>query len=220
MVLRGNRRLRPLDAQDSCFFLHTFAVNDFLIRAEQLVKRYPELSLDSLIHEHTVKRDYGLKVSIPPNNRTYTARVDGFMQFTVREQAGFREYPIALEVDRDTTKDKNDFKKKVYALIMAKRLGYYKQAFGARRLHVAFTTPSEKRRITLMNWTGEALETMESEEDEISAFSFTAQPITDDTSAEDVFLAPVWYRFDQGERVPLIEFATPVTHEQRFTLPN
>lgn len=213
-------RVRRTESPDSNpFFLHTFAVNEILIRAEQLAKQYEEISVDSLLHEHTVKRDYGLRVSIPPNNRTYTARIDGFVQLAVNDQSSFRHHAFALEVDRGTTLDKNDFKKKIYGLIMAKRLKLFDQTFGAP-MQVMITTPDNKRMNTVMSWTSEALVAMAKDPAEESLFFFTDQPVNDDLSAEDIFLSPLWAKLDRDERVPLFEIAKTPIRQQVARMPN
>ncbi len=213
-------RVRRTESPDSNpFFRHTFAVNEVLIRAEQLAKQHEEIILDSLLHEHTIKREYGLQVTIPPQSRTYTARVDGFVQFAVNDGSALRHHGFALEVDRDTTKDKNDFKKKIYALIMAKRLRLFDQAFGAP-MRVMITTPSNKRMNTLMSWTSEALITMAGEPDESARFFFTDQPVDDAMTADDLFLSPLWYQFDTDERVPLFAIAETPVPRHTSRLPN
>jgi len=213
-------RVRRTESPDSNpFFLHTFAVNEVLIRAEQLAKQHEEISVDSLLHEHTVKRDYGLRVSIPPNNRTYTARIDGFVQLAVNDHASFRHHAFALEVDRGTTLDKNDFKKKIYGLIMAKRLKLFDQTFGAP-MQVMITTPDNKRMNTVMSWTSEALVTMDADPPESARFFFTDQPVNDELSAEDLFLRPLWAQFDTDERVPLFALAKTPARQQVSRLSN
>lgn len=117
------------------------------------------------------------------------------------------------------TKDKNDFKKKIYALITAKRLRLFDQAFGAP-MRVMITTPSNKRMNTLMSWTSEALVTMAGEPEERARFFFTDRPVNGEMTAEDLFLSPLWYQFDTDDRVPLFAIAGTPVARQISRLPN
>ena len=156
-------RFRPRESRThGLFFLpHTLPVNDVLIAAALLARQYPDLvRLDGILHERDLRR----KLAVPGLGEFAGKRVsiepDGWLDIALPTQ-GVRS-PLLLELDRATER-RQAWKEKVRRLALlvspdASGTSPYECFFGRGAFTVAVVTlASQTRRISLQQWTAEAL---------------------------------------------------------------
>ncbi len=200
-------RLRPSAEREHAylFLAHTLAVNDCLIAAELLSRRAPQITIDRMLHERTLRR-MPIPVADPDGGRA-SVIPDGWLDLRVAVSGGIDRSCIALEVDRGTT-EQRAFRRKVARWIAAAD-GPYQAAFGTDLLTVAVVaTPGEGRADQLLDWIAAELATVHRQE-RAELFLVTAV----DAAVVDplaFFTGPVWRRCDQTTPVPLIEESGPI----------
>jgi hypothetical protein len=169
------------------FLRHTLAVNEFLIAAATLPAITPDITVNEIKHDLTLK--HTLTSVIP----------DGWIDFRVNRKT---QICIWLEMDMGTM-DQKPFRKKISALIDYSRQSY-EHIFGTPSLTIVFATPAGEQRLNnTLNWTQKELTDSHSEKD-ADLFRFLC--ITEQNMCpEQIFLSPVCVRpFDTG-RMPLIQ---------------
>lgn len=202
-------RARPyrVSAWSYLHIAHMLAVNEVLIAAEQLTQTYPVVTLARVLHDVDLKRT---PVRVPlPDGSTQTVVPDGFLDFEVRIEAGYR-LPICLEIDR-ATEGQTKFRQKVRALLAFSR-GPYQQAFRRQMLTIAvITTAGVERRDALLSWTETELDALHVSDDELDLFRFAAFPLDWDVpeaqrpTPTTLYLEPVWRTPFSHELVSLLE---------------
>src|SRR3989442_11900448 len=159
-----NSSFRPAKEQEKGyqFFNHTLAVNDFLIAGMVLCRLVPEVRLEEVQHDLSLKHNPPLLVvGNAKKGATKTPLVpDGWLDFRVKREAKDSEARsgIWLELDRGTM-DVKPVKQKVRDLVSLYEQAGYKDRFGTRSAIFAFATTANDRRVELLRrWISEELQ--------------------------------------------------------------
>ncbi len=186
-----DHRYRPSEKREHgyLFLSHTLAINDVLIAAELVARRVPEIRVETMLHERTLKRepiyiqDGDIKVPVIP---------DGWLDFRI---GGTRQMCLAIEVDCGT-EEKRQWRRKVRSLL-AWTNGTYQERFGTPSLTITvIATPGRKRQMDLIRWTESEL-AARGQENCADIFRFTSVS-ADTIEPEEFFLSPCWLRpFDR-----------------------
>jgi hypothetical protein len=123
-------------------------VNDVLISAELLSRRFPGIAVARMLADHELKRDPiratepgGAKVAVVP---------DAFLELHIESRY---RMCIALEYDRGTEEQKR-WRSKVAAVRACIEAGTYQERFSTSSLTVAVVTSAGAKRVAdLMRWT-------------------------------------------------------------------
>jgi len=200
-------RLRPSDARAHkyLFLDHTLSVNDVLIALELLTRHMPQMAIQQMLHERTLRH---MPISVTdPDGRRASVIADGWLDLRVTQPDGVYRSCIGLEIDRGTT-EQRAFRRKVARWVAAAD-GPYQRAFSTDLLTVAIVaTPGEGRAQELLRWIAAELTSLHREE-QAGLFFVTAvdaavvDPLT-------FFCGPVWRQCDQERLMPLIEEAGPI----------
>jgi hypothetical protein len=159
-------------AHKPMFLRHTLAVNEFLIAAALLPHTKPDITVNDIKHDLTLKHT---QTTVVP---------DGWMDFRINQKT---QLCIWLEMDMGTM-DQKPFRKKISALIEYSRQSY-EHVFGTPSLTIVFATPAGERRLNnILNWTQKELTESQSEHN-ADLFRFLSIP-EQDLCPEHVFLAP------------------------------
>jgi len=197
-------RLRPSEAREHkyLFLDHTLCVNDCLIAMELLSRRAPAITIQTMLHERTLRR---MPIAVTdPDGRQASVIPDGWLDLRVALPDGVYRTCIALEIDRGTTEAKA-FRAKVARWVAAAD-GPYREAFGTDLLTVAIVaTPGEGRAEELLWWIVAELATLR-RQDAADLFLVTSVDAASVDPAT-LYCGPVWRRCDQEAPVPLIEDA-------------
>lgn len=199
MGLSAPSRQRPSEEAErerSLLFLpHTLAVNDFLIAADLLSLRYPEVSLEGMIHERGLRRE---PVYVSEKGRIVPIVPDGWIDLLL---SGNLQMCLVLELDRGTV-EQRAWRRKIRSLLAYAR-GPYQERFGTTSLTVAVvTTAGEKRLGSLLRWTEAEIGTdCGGDADLFRLTGISAE----EASPEAIFGQPVWYRPGDEAPVPLLE---------------
>jgi hypothetical protein len=180
------------------------AVNEFLIGAELLCRRHPQLKLARLLHDQTLKRQ---PVYVPDGSGKRRAVVpDGFLDF--EDHANQRRRPLCLELDRGTERQR-DFREKIRALVAFGR-GPYQQAFGRQSLTICLVaSPGRDRLLKLVEWTRQELSDLKAGDETADLFRLAAFPLdwhipeAQRPTPAELFLAKRWYTPFDPTPVPL-----------------
>jgi len=196
--IERERRLRPKEQKESSYLFleHTLCANDFLIAAELLCRKTPQVVLHAMKHELALKHNpakvqdrEGKEVAVIP---------DGWLDLRINNSA---QYCLSLELDRGTEKQWK-WQRKVETLLLWND-GPYQERFETTSLTVAVVaTPGNRRMKQLQHWT----ETKLQESGRVSAdiFRFTdLEPGTANPS--HLFFGNCWYRPFDEIPVPLLE---------------
>ena len=208
------KRFRRLEDKDttSTFLPHTLAVNDVLIAAETLTKRYPAITLQRSFHELDLKQEKPIAVTVEKrssegniihdkdsNALMETIRIvpDLFLDFRIHQPEQEKPYfcRMFLEIDLDTEGQKK-IRQKVRAFLEFVKSGECFKRFGTKTPTVGFVNAEggEKRRTELKAWTEAELKSTKESHFWTEMFVFTSLP--DKPSVVDgevLFLSPVWY---------------------------
>lgn len=195
-------RLRPSDEREHryLFLAHTLAVNDCLIALELLSRRVPQIAIQQMLHERTL-RHRPITVT-DPDGRHASVIPDGWLDLRVILPGSTDRYCIALELDRGTT-EQRAFRRKIARWVAAAD-GPYQHAFGTDLLTVAIVaTPGEGRATEIRRWIAAELASLHRQEQAV-LFLVTAvdAAVVDPAS---FFTGPVWRRCDDTTPVALIE---------------
>ena len=218
-------RFHPVEQEEKSylFLKHTLAVNDFLIAAQTLEKKFPAITLHAFIHERVLKREEPIRVTfekITVEGKTVldkdekpvveTVRIipDAFLDFRIAqpEKEKTYRYCMLLELDRNTTEEKS-FKKKIRALLtLAKDDKLCIERFGAKIPTIAFANAvgGERRREQMRHWTEQELRKSKEPHFWTQLFMFT--DVLEDTAIDNerLFLSPVWYMPFVGKQAVLL----------------
>ncbi len=161
------------------FIQHALELNDVLIAAALLKRIEPTYSLDSFIHERTLKRK-PYKVTwrgTPSGGEKFSLIPDAFLDFrSVLSNGSQRRMPVLLEHDRGT-EEQQHFRRRIRAYIMMLKAEAQKDWFGVKSITIAFTTfEGERRREQMREWTRQELAETKELRAIGSAFCFTSLP--------------------------------------------
>jgi len=175
MIVLPHRHPRPYILD------HTLAVNEVLIRGRLLEQTTPSVELLEWHHDREL-RTFRPVLSVIP---------DGFLHFVVTTPTGRHSFPVLLEVDMGTM-DRRRWQEKVKRYLRFFS-GEFQSVFhtGAGTVAVA-VSDTDKRVSDLRRWTERELARLDAQASG-EVFYFTR--LTDDLSAEDLFLTP---RFQVG----------------------
>lgn len=168
------------------FLNHTLAVNDFLIAASILPSTTPEIAVQDIKHDLTLKRTQ--KPVIP----------DGWIDFRINTHT---QVCIWLEMDMGTM-DQKPLRKKVSGVLDYAANGYAKD-FGTPSLTIAFATLTERRAQTLTTWIQQELTTHHTEQ-HADLFRILCIPERN-VCPERIFLSPICVRPFEAALLPLLE---------------
>ena len=206
-------RFHPSEQEEKSylFLRHTLAVNDVLIAATTLEKRYPAITLFDFVHERVLKRQEPITVSCDVltlegkqvlgkdgKGVTETIRVipDALLDFRIDQPDTSKTYRfcILLELDRATIEERN-FRKKVRGLLTFIKSGDSNKRFGTKLPTIAFVNAvgGEKRREQMKLWTEKELKKYKEAHFWTELFMFTDVAPDEDIDNETLFLSPVWY---------------------------
>jgi hypothetical protein len=193
-------RYRPGEENDHSylFMSHTIALNDFLIAAELLARQSPALSIESMLHDRTLKQK---PMYVPDEEgRKLAVVMDGWLNLRLPNT---QHMCLGLEIDMGTVEQKK-WRRKARSLVACTH-GQYQEAFGTSSLTVAvLATPGPKRMSDLLHWTELELAELPDKDEAADLFRFASvDPAA--VPPEDVLLAPYWYRPFQKHPVPLLE---------------
>jgi hypothetical protein len=197
---------RPSEAQTLSYqhLQHALTLTRFLIAAELFVRTHPEVELQSLKTEYTLKKD-AAKVTIEVTTNTGTEQVpmfvvpDAWLNFYFpNEQHPYR--PVLLEIDRGSEQQKA-FKRHIKSRIQFVRQdGLYSRLFHTDLVTIAYATTGGKLRLAnMLAWTKEVLEE-ENKQNWASIFRFCALPQTE-LDPDALFYSSSW--FMPSEKHPL-----------------
>jgi hypothetical protein len=181
---------RPSQEQEKSylFLQHTLAVNDVLIAAANVQKSAPEYSLLQFTHERTLKQTpYKVQIDRDGKQETVTIIPDAYLLFA--EGATGDQLPTLLEVDRNTTEQKN-FRRSFRARMQFIKEAGYKKLLGTDTVTFAYVVAAggEKRREELRAWSRKEL-TTPADRALAPLFLFAAPQLT----SPAFFLSPLWY---------------------------
>ncbi|KPI16184.1 Plasmid replication-relaxation [Actinobacteria bacterium OV450] len=192
-------------AVDNPFMEHTLAAVDILVSAEALCRDYV-VSIPGLLTERQLKR---MNIRVQPAGQSpprLTAVIpDAWFVLTVGTND---PVCIALELDRGT-EGQQHWRRKLAALV-AWAEGPYREAFRAENLTVATVVPSTARRIQLIEWTSDELETIgKTEFTDIFLFTEASPTATDPF---DYFFSPLWHAASAGDPVSMLDTPPAATN--------
>ena len=206
-------RFHPSEQEEKSFLFlrHTLAVNDVLIAATTLEKRYPAITLFDFVHERVLKRQEPITVSYEvltaegkrvldkdgkPVTETIRVIPDALMDFRIDQPDMDKTYRfcVLLELDRATIEEKN-FRKKVRGLLTFIKSGDSLKRFGTKLPTIVFVNAvgGEKRREQMRRWTEAELKKSKEPHFWTQLFMFTDVPPEGEIDNETLFLSPVWY---------------------------
>ena len=206
-------RFHPSEHEEKSFLFlrHTLAVNDVLIAATTLEKRYPAITLYDFVHERVLKRQKPITVSCvvltlegkrifdkdeKPISETIRVIPDALLDFRIDQPDMSKTYRfcVLLELDRATIEEK-PFRKKVRGLLTFIKSGNSLKRFGTKLPTIAFVNAvgGEKRREQMKQWTEKELKKSKEPHFWTELFMFTDVPPEGDIDTETLFLSPVWY---------------------------
>jgi hypothetical protein len=176
-----------LSSRKTMHLTHTKELNDVLIAAELLTRAVPQITLAQLLHERTLKRQ-PVRVTLPDGTTTAVIP-DAWLELHVRSHTDRRRFPLAVELDRGTT-EQRQWRRKVAGLLHWAN-GPYHATFQTRALTIAVVaTVGTRRRDELRRWTEQEL-TAQGASEAGELFRFTScQPEAIDPL--ELFLQPVW----------------------------
>ena len=155
---------------------HTLGINDVLIKARILEQTTPDVELLEWHHDRNLRRWRPILSVVP----------DGFMHFAVTTPSGRHSYPILLEVDMETV-DRRRWQQKVKRYVQF-FTGEFQTVFHTDAATVAVVVSGTDKRVTdLKRWTEWELDRLQNKASG-EVFYFTR--LTDDLSAEDLFISP------------------------------
>jgi hypothetical protein len=169
---------------------HHLGVASTLVAAELLCRQTPELSLERLMIEKMLRREFRAKVTVPNGRgpaKPTSVWPDAYLEF----RAGRRLMPVALEYDRGT-ETRPAWQAKVVALL-AYADGPFQGVSGRQSLTIAVLTPhSEKRRRDLESWTADVITAKGGVDAQTDLFRFAfAHP--DHILPDVLFLSTLWH---------------------------
>lgn len=199
------------------FLQHTLAVNEVLIAASLVGKRFPQVSLYEFRHERELKRDpekFTITLYHDTEDDTQEAVVwkqeafyfvpDAFLDFRIEQENKTFRSAILVELDRDTT-ERRRFQEKIRGLLTYVKSERHVRRYKARKITIAFVTTGGQKRVEKMReWTRTELAKTHDTWNYGYTFVFTALPHLidpatqkeleelDDIDPAILFLSPVW----------------------------
>jgi hypothetical protein len=185
---------RPYRLQHFSFshLLHALVLTRFVVAGRYWSRNQEQFTLWETRLSYELSRLPGLTV-IP----------DGFLLF---ERTDGAQFPILLEIDRGT-QHKAPFQKRLQERLEFIRSGQYQQVFGVPAVMIAYATTGqlptyrETRQQALCNWIMEVLAGLKME-NWAGVFRVTSL-VYQDIYTNPLFDAPVWYRPDASQPLPL-----------------
>ncbi len=167
---------------------HCLGVNDFLICAKHLPSLYPAITIQTVLHDLTLKREMPGAPAIP----------DGLIKFASGEAPC-----LWLEYDRKTEKEEA-FKEKIKRIVTLMEQGFSEWfETPLEQFNWAVATPfGDQRARQLRQWCEQEL-TVLRQTHRAPVFLFAALP--QDLDPTVVFLSPLWEIACEGGRHSLIE---------------
>lgn len=170
------------------YLAHTLEVNDLLIAAMLLQKDYPALSLDSFLHERTLKHQ---PYKFTWQNHPITLIPDAYIVFGLNREERRAHFPLLLEHDR-ATEEKQHFRQRIRAYIALLKGEHHRELLGVGAITIAFTTFTGSSRLEQMRaWTRQELDDTKEDTSIGARFRFAALPYP--VTPVQAWLAPVWY---------------------------
>lgn len=193
-------RYRPSEEREHSylFLSHTLAINNTLISLHLLSRRYPQLVVDSMLHERTLKHE-PLYVQEGDGNKLAVI-MDAWLDLRLN---GSQRMCLGLEIDL-ATEEQRKWRRKAFGLAQICSQGLYQERFATTSLTIAVLTSGERRLSNLLRWTELALADLPDRDDAADLFHFTTLPL-DDTTPEQLFCSPRWYRPFRHDPVALID---------------
>jgi Replication-relaxation len=175
------------------FLSHSLALTDVLVAADLFLKAEPAYTIQTLLHERTLKRT-PFHTSFARNGKTerFTLIPDAYMEFWHRTNEGREEpIPVYVEVDRGT-EDQKFFRKRIRSYSVFVTSQAYRSVANLPAITIAFaTTKGEKRVAQMREWTRRELAATSEPKWLADLFLFTHLP--EEIEPRHLFLAPVWY---------------------------
>lgn len=167
-----SRRASKETNKHALFIQHAIERNDVLIAAALLKRIEPTYSLDSFIHERTLKQK---PYKVTWGGEKFSLIPDAFLDFrSVLSDGSQRRMPVLLEHDRGTEEQRH-FRHRIRAYIMMLKAEAQKDWFGVKAITIAFTTfEGERRREQMREWTRQELASTNEPRSIGSAFCFTS----------------------------------------------
>jgi hypothetical protein len=193
-------RFRPGEQQERAYLFlnHTLALNNILITIELLPRNHPDITVEAMLHDHTLKATPIYVVD--SENRRLAVVLDGWVDLRLPNS---QRMCLGLEVDMGTIEERR-WRRKVRSLVACSQ-GPYQKRFGTESLTVAVVaTTSDKRLADLVRWTELELQELSDTEYAADLFRFAHIP-ADSTDPGDAFLSPHWYRPFHRLPAPLLE---------------
>jgi DNA-binding HxlR family transcriptional regulator len=164
---------------------HTLAINEVLIKARILEQTTPGVELLEWQHDRNLRRWRPILSIVP----------DGFLHFAVTTSDGRHGYPILLEVDMGTV-DRRRWQEKVRRYLQF-FTGEFQTVFHTDAATVAIVVShTEKRVAEIKRWIEWELTRLNAK---ASGEIFYITQLTDNLSAEDLFLSPRYeVAFEKG----------------------
>lgn len=203
----ASRRAGKEVNKHALFIQHTLELNDVLIAAALLKRVEPTYSLDSFIHERTLKRK-PYKVtwrSTTWGGEKFSLIPDAFLDFRHMQHDGKqRRMPVLLEHDRGT-EEQQHFCCRIHAYLMLLRAEAQKEWFGVKAVTIAFTTfEGERRREQMREWTRQELAAANEPKSTGMAFCFASLPKTP-CDVYHLWLEPCWYTpYEEDQPIALL----------------
>jgi hypothetical protein len=200
------KRFRPSEEREKAnnlsFIRHTLAVNEVLIAA-RLVSQ-PGIQLSRMFREQELKRT--IYVELPAGtlhtrsgNRTICIEPDAGVEFTIQETwQGF----FFIEVYRNLPPVAWRYKQKIIGYVTYAETGQHEALFHTPALSIAVFAATKEMAATLKQWTEEALQSVERQQDG-EWFFFCSLDVAK-TSPSELFLSPVWEQAFRNTKTPLL----------------
>lgn len=193
-------RYRPSEeAEHSYLFLrHTLFLNDSLIAIQLLTRRYPQINIDTMLHERTLKHE-PMYVQDADGNKQVVV-MDAWLDLNLN---GSQRMCLGLEIDMGT-EEQRKWRRKSYGLARVCSQGLYQERFGTNSLTIAVLASGQRRLSNLLRWTELELADLPDKDDAADLFRFTTLPAAEATP-EQLFCSPCWYKPFSSDRMPLID---------------
>jgi hypothetical protein len=202
------KRFRPSEEREKAgnlsFIRHTLAVNDVLIAARLLSQTAPDITLTRMFQEQELKRT--IYVELPErtmhnrrDQRTTCIEPDASLEFTIQETwQGF----FHIEVYCNLPPLQWRYKQKVRGYVTYADTGQHEALFHTPALSIAVFAATDQMAATLKQWTEEALQEVERQQD--GEWFFFCSLAVATVSPIELFLSPVWKQTFRDTKIPLL----------------